>query len=221
VLTIFAGLMFMEPDYGGAIVLLAAAFVMTFVAGLPYRYVAAAALAIPPPLFAILWFSAHSRLRLQTWLDPYADPLGKGFQAIQSFIAVGTGGIWGKGFLGSVQKMRYLPEPHNDYIFAVIAEEQGLIGATFVLVCFAVIVWRGLLIARRAPDPFGSLLALGITTMLGLPALVNMSVVTGLLPAKGISLPLVSAGGSSLIVSLVAIGVLLNISQQASVADTE
>jgi cell division protein FtsW len=221
VLVVFSGLMFMEPDYGGAIVLLAAAFVMMFVAGLPYRYVAAAALAIPPPLFAILWFSAHSRQRLQTWLDPYADPMGKGFQAIQSFIAVGTGGIWGKGFLGSVQKMRYLPEPHNDYIFAVIAEEQGLIGATFVLLCFAVIVWRGLLIARRAPDPFGSLLALGITAMLGLPALVNMSVVTGLLPAKGISLPLVSAGGSSLIVSLVAIGVLLNISQQASVADTE
>jgi cell division protein FtsW len=221
VLVVFAGLIFMEPDYGGGIVLLAAAFVMVFVAGLPYRYVAAAALAIPPPLFAILWFSAHSQQRLKTWLDPYADPLGKGFQTIQSLVAVGTGGIWGKGYLGSVQKMRYLPEPHNDYIFAVIAEEQGLIGATVVLLCFAVIVWRGLLVARRAPDAVGSLLAVGITAMLGLPALVNMGVVTNLLPAKGITLPLVSAGGSSLIVSLVAMGVLLNISQQGSAIETE
>jgi cell division protein FtsW len=220
-LGVFAALMFMEPDYGGGIVLLAAAFVMMFVSGLPYRYAAAAALAIPPPLLAILWFSPHSRQRLQTWLDPYADPLGKGFQTIQSYIAVGTGGVWGKGFLAGVQKMFYLPEAHNDYIFAVIAEEQGLVGATVVLVCFAIIIWRGLQVARRAPDASGSLLAVGITAMLGIPALVNMGVVTNLLPAKGISLPLVSAGGSSLIVSLVAMGVLLNISQQASATAPE
>ena len=217
----FAGLIFMEPDYGGGLVLLAAGFVMMFVSGLPYRYVAAAALAAPPPLLAMLLLSAHSRQRLQTWLDPWADPLDKGFQTIQSYIAVGTGGVWGKGYLAGVQKMLYLPAAHNDYIFAVIAEEQGLIGAAVVLLCFAVIIWRGLLVARRAPDAFGSLLAVGITAMLGLPALINMGVVTNLLPAKGISLPLVSAGGSSLIVSLVAVGVLLNISQQASATATE
>jgi cell division protein FtsW len=200
VVALFAGLIFMEPDYGGGLVLLAVAFVMMFVSGLPYRYVAAAALALPPPLLAMLLFSAHSRERLQTWLDPWAEPMGRGFQPIQSYIALGTGGIWGRGFLAGVQKMYYLPEAHNDYIFAVIGEEQGLIGA---------------------PDSFGSLLALGITALFGIQALVNMGVVTGLLPAKGLSLPLVSAGGSSLIVSLVAMGMLLNISQQASATALE
>ncbi len=218
---LLSALIFLEPDYGGGLVLLAAAFTMMFVSGLPARYVVGAMLALPPPLMAVLWFSAHSRQRLETWLNPWADPLGAGFQTIQSYIALGTGGVWGRGFQAGVQKMFYLPEAHNDYIFAVIAEEQGLIGATVVLLCFAVIIWRGLLVARRAPDAFGSLLAAGITAMLGIPALVNMGVVTNLLPAKGISLPLVSAGGSSLIVSLVAMGVLLNISQQASATAVE
>jgi cell division protein FtsW len=221
VLAIFAGLIFLEKDMGGGIVLLAAGFAIIFVSGLAYRWVAAAAFAGLPALVGVLLLVPHSRDRLEIWLDPYADPVGKGFQTIQSYIALGTGGLWGKGFMASVQKMFYLPEAKNDYIFAVIAEEQGLIGATVVLLCFVVIIWRGLLVARRAPDAFGSLLAVGITTMLGIPALVNMGVVTGLLPAKGISLPLVSAGGSSLIVSLVAMGVLLNISQQASATAVE
>jgi cell division protein FtsW len=218
---LLSALIFLEPDYGGGLVLLAAAFMMMFVSGLPTKYVVGAMLALPPPLLAVLWFSAHSQQRLKTWLDPWKDQYGLGFQTIQSWIALGTGGVWGKGFMASVQKMFYLPEAKNDYIFAVIAEEQGLVGATVVLLCFAVIIWRGLRVARRAPDAFGSLLAVGITAMLGIPALVNMSVVTGLLPAKGISLPLVSAGGSSLIVSLVAMGVLLNISQQASATAVE
>jgi cell division protein FtsW len=218
---LLAALVFLEPDYGGGLVLLGTGFVMMFVSGLPTKWVVGALLAAPPPLLAVLWLSPHSHQRLETWLDPYADPLGKGFQTIQSWIAVGTGGLWGKGFQASVQKMFYLPEAHNDYIFAVIAEEQGLIGATVVLACFAVIIWRGLIAARRAPDAFGSLLAAGLTVMLGLPALINMGVVTNLLPAKGISLPLVSAGGSSMIVSLVAIGLLLNVSQQASATGEE
>jgi cell division protein FtsW len=221
VLVMFAVLIFLEKDMGGGIVLLATGFTIVFVSGLAYRWVAAAAFAGLPVLLGILVLVPHSRDRLETWLDPYADPLGKGFQTIQSYIALGTGGLWGKGFMASIQKMFYLPEAKNDYIFAVIAEEQGLIGATVVLSCFAVIIWRGLRAARRAPDAFGSLLAVGITAMLGIPALVNMCVVTGLLPAKGIALPLVSAGGSSLIVSLVAMGVLLNISQQGSVAAVE
>jgi cell division protein FtsW len=221
VLTMFAALIFLEKDMGGGIVLLAAGFTIIFVSGLAYRWVAAAVLAGLPVLVGILLLVPHSRDRLTSWLDPYADPTGRGFQTIQSWIAVGTGGLWGKGFMASVQKMFYLPEAKNDYIFAVIAEEQGLIGATVVLSCFLVIIWRGLRVARRAPDAFGSLLAVGITAMLGIPALVNMCVVTGLLPAKGITLPLVSAGGSSLIVSLVAMGVLLNISQQASATAVE
>ena len=221
VLAIFALLIFLERDMGGGIVLLAAGFAIIFVSGLAYRWVAIAACAGVPLLTAVLLLLPHTRQRLETWVDPYADPLRTGYQTIQSYIAVGTGGVWGKGFLASVQKMFFLPEPQNDYIFAVIAEEQGLIGATVVLLCFAVIIWRGLRVARRAPDAFGSLLAVGITALFGIPALIHMGVVTNLLPAKGISLPLVSAGGSSLIVSLVAMGVLLNISQQASATAVE
>jgi cell division protein FtsW len=216
---LFAVLIGKEPDFGTAIVLLAATFAMMFAAGIPYRWLLTMALMVPPPVFAVLWFSTHSRQRLQTYMDPYKDPLGAGYQTIQSWIAVGTGGIWGKGFTASVQKMFYLPEPHNDYIFAVIAEEMGLIGATFVVVCFGVLIARGLGVARRAPDAFGSLVALGITSMIAVQALVNLGVVTGLLPAKGIPLPFVSAGGSSMLVSLVSMGVLLNISQQASATE--
>ena len=147
--------------------------------------------------------------------NPWADPLGDGFQIIQSLIAVGSGGWLGRGLMGGVQKLFFLPEPHTDFIFAVIAEELGLIGATVVVACFGVIAWRGLRAAVSAPDQFGALLALGITMMVVAQALVNLSVVLGLMPTKGIPLPLVSSGGSSLLVNLAAIGVLLNISQHA------
>jgi cell division protein FtsW len=218
-LVVLAALIMLEPDYGSAIVLLAAAAVMMFVAGVSYRRVLTALLILPWPLVAIMLLEPYRRQRWLAFLNPYDDPLGKGFQTIQSLIAVGTGGIWGKGFMAGVQKMFYLPEAHSDYIFAVIAEERGLIGSVAVLLCFAVIIWRGLRVARRAPDPFGALLAVGLTTMIGLQALVNMCVVVGLLPSKGIPLPFVSAGGSSMLVSLMAMGVLLNISQQASATE--
>src|SRR4029079_14834590 len=154
--------------------------------------------------------------RFMTFLDPWQDPLGAGYQTIQSLIAVGSGGPFGKGLMGGVQKLFYIPEPHTDYIFAVIGEELGLIGTTVVVVCFAVIAWRGLRTALVAPDRFGALLALGLTAMVAVQALFNMSVVIGLLPTKGIPLPFVSNGGSSLVVNLIAMGILLNISQQAS-----
>jgi len=131
-------------------------------------------------------------------------------------IAVGTGGVTGRGLGYSVQKLFYLPYPHTDFIYAVVAEELGLIGATLILVCFCVITWRGLRIVSRAPDAFGSFVALGLTAMIAVQAFFNMSMVLGLLPTKGITLPFVSAGGSSLIVSLAGMGVLLNISQRAS-----
>ena len=135
---------------------------------------------------------------------------------IQSMIAVGTGGLFGRGLMGGVQKLFYLPEPHNDFIYAVIGEELGLIGATVVLACFCVIAWRGLRTAVRAPDRFGAFLAIGLTTMVAFQAFFNISVVLGLLPPKGIPLPFVSAGGSSLIINLVGMGILLNVSQHAS-----
>ena len=144
------------------------------------------------------------------------DPLGSGFQIIQSLIAVGTGGVFGQGLMAGVQKLFFLPEPHTDFIYAVIAEETGLVGATLILLCFLVIVWRGLRVAALAPDRFGSLLALGLTMMVSIQAFLNISVVLSLMPTKGIPLPFVSAGGSSMLVSLLCMGVLLNISQHAS-----
>ena len=137
---------------------------------------------------------------------------------IQSMIAVGTGGVFGRGLMGGVQKLFYLPEPHNDFIYAVIGEELGLVGATVVLACFCVIAWRGLRTAMRAPDRFGAFLALGLTTMVAFQAFFNISVVLGLLPTKGIPLPFVSYGGSSLLINLIGMGILLNVSQHASLA---
>ena len=151
-----------------------------------------------------------------TFLDPWQDPLGDGYQIIQSLIAVGTGGISGRGLMNGIQKLFYLPEPHTDFIYAVIAEELGLIGATAVLACFCVITWRGLRVALRAPDSFGAFLALGLTTMVAVQAFFNISVVLGLLPTKGIPLPFVSFGGSSLLINLIGMGILLNVSQHAS-----
>jgi cell division protein FtsW len=153
-----------------------------------------------------------------TFLDPWRDPLGAGFQIIQSLIAVGTGGVWGKGLMNGVQKLFYLPEPHTDFIYSVIAEELGLIGATAVVICFAVIAWRGLRVALRAPDTFGAFLALGLTTMMAVQAFFNISVALGLLPTKGIPLPFLSFGGSSLLINLLGMGILLNVSQQSSTA---
>jgi cell division protein FtsW len=187
--------------------------VMVFAAGLPYRYLAGLALLALPAIYVVLMGASYRRRRLLAFLDPWADPLGDGFQIIQSLIAVGTGGVFGRGLMNGVQKLFYLPEPHTDFIFAVIGEELGLVGATFVLLCFCVIAWRGLQIALRAQDAFASFVALGLTTMIAAQAFVNVSVVLGLMPTKGIPLPLVSFGGSSLLINLLGMGVLLNISQ--------
>ena len=210
------GLIVLEPDYGTAISLLLIVGLMVFAAGLNYRYLLGTALVVLPVLWVVLMSAEYRRRRLLAFWNPEADPLGDGFQVLQSLIAVGTGHIFGKGLMGGVQKLFYLPEPHTDFIYAVIAEELGLIGATAVLVCFCVIAWRGARIALRAEDAFGSFVALGLTTMVAVQALVNISVVLGLVPTKGIPLPLVSAGGSSLLINLLGIGMLLNISQHES-----
>jgi len=214
-LAVIAGLILLEPDFGTALSLIVTVSAMVFAAGLSYRYLVGTALAAVPALWIVLMSADYRRRRLLTFLDPWQDPQGDGFQIIQSLIAVGTGGVWGRGLMQGVQKLFYLPEPHTDFIYAVIAEELGLVGATVVLACFAVITWRGLRIAVGAPDRFGCFLALGLTTMITLQALVNMSVVLGLLPTKGIPLPFVSAGGSSLLINLLAMGILLNVSQHA------
>jgi cell division protein FtsW len=169
---------------------------------------------------ALVLTSDYRRRRWTTFLNPEADPLGDGFQILQSLFAIGSGGVFGKGLMAGIQKLYYIPEPHTDFIYAVIAEELGLVGTTLTLVCFAFIGWRGLRTALLAPDRFGALLALGLTMMVVLQAFVNISVVTALLPTKGIPLPFVSNGGSSLLINLVAMGILLNISQQSSATAT-
>jgi cell division protein FtsW len=210
-----AGLILVEPDFGTAAAMGLVVGVMVMAAGLSYRYVLGL-LALTLPLGYLVLISAPYRIRrLTAFWCPECDPLGDGFHLLQSLIAVGSGGLLGRGLMGGVQKLFYLPEPYNDFIYAVIAEELGLLGASLVLVCFCVIAWRGLRASVTAPDRFGAFLALGITTMVVAQALLNISVVLGLAPTKGIPLPLVSSGGSSLLVNLASIGVLLNISQHA------
>jgi cell division protein FtsW len=210
------GLILLQPDFGTAMSLLLITTAMVFAAGLHYRYFVGAVLAALPMLYVVLVSAPYRRRRLMAFWDPWADPLGDGFQIIQSLIAVGAGGMFGRGLMAGVQKLFYLPEPHTDFIYAVIAEELGLAGALGILVCFGVITWRGLRIAMRAEDAFGAFIALGLTTMIAAQAFINMSVVLGILPTKGIPLPLVSAGGSSLLINLLGIGILLNVSQHES-----
>jgi cell division protein FtsW len=196
--------------------ILAIVGVMIFAAGLSYRYIAGAALVMLPVLAGVLLAAPYRRQRMLSFLNPEADPQGIGYQAIQSKIAVGKGGLFGEGVMDSTQKLFYLPEPFTDFIFAVIGEELGLIGATVIVLCFCVIAWRGFRAAVLAPDRFGAFLAVGLTTMVVLQAFFNISVVLGLVPNKGIPLPFVSAGGSSLLISLMGMGILLNVSQHGT-----
>lgn len=205
-----------EPDFGTSLALVLLVAAMLFAAGMRLGHFALGVLAAVPALYLLILYSPYRYRRWLAFLDPYSDPLGKGFQIIQSFIAVGTGGIDGLGLMEGKQKLFYLPEPHTDFIFAVISEELGFIGAVLVLGLFGVILWRGLRAASGCGDKFGRLLAVGLTVMLVGQALVNVSVVLGLLPTKGIPLPFVSYGGSSLLMSLIAVGILLNISQHSS-----
>ena len=216
VLGAVVGLVLLEPDLGTGVCIVMIAAMMVFAAGISYRYIVGLLLVSLPIAYVLIASSEYRRRRIVAFLDPWADPLGDGWQMIQSMIAVGTGGVFGRGLMGGVQKLFYLPEPHNDFIYSVIGEELGLIGTTLVLACFCVITWRGLRTAVRAPDRFGAFLAIGLTTMVAFQAFFNISVVLGLLPPKGIPLPFVSAGGSSLLINLLGIGILLNVSQHAS-----
>lgn len=205
-----------EPDLGTTLALGLVLAAMLFSAGLNLRYFALAGISAAPVLYWLIFHSTYRHNRVLGFLNPYADPLGKGFQILQSFIAVGTGGITGMGLMEGKQKLFFLPEPQTDFIFAVVGEELGLLGSLAVVAVFIVILIRGLRASAACQDDFGRLLAMGLTVMIVGQALVNMSVVLGLLPTKGIPLPFVSYGGSSLVVNLAAIGILLNVSQQGS-----
>jgi cell division protein FtsW len=212
-----AGLVILQPDLGNAVTLLALTFAVLFLAGSRTRHLGYVAAAAAPLIVVAIALAPYRLRRIMAFVDPWQDPRGDGFQIIQSWLAIGSGGLLGRGIGDSRQKLFYLPEAHTDFIFAVIAEEVGLAGALAVLALFALVVWRGLRIGLRAPDVFGAYLALGITVLLATQTLVNLGVVTGLLPTKGLPLPFISFGGSALLVTMAATGILLNISQHADV----
>jgi len=205
-----------QPDLGTSVDVVLIMAAILFVAGLSWKWLAVGAAAGLPALVLLIMNASYRQARLTAFLHPDSDPQGAGFQLLQSLIAVGSGGFTGVGLMESKQKLFYLPEAHTDFIFAVICEELGFLGATVVIVLFAMYAWRGLRAAFNAPDGFGRMVALGVTAMVLFQALINFAVVLGMMPTKGIPLPFVSYGGSSLLVMLLATGVLLNISQQAA-----
>jgi cell division protein FtsW len=214
-LIVFLALIVLQPDLGTAIACAGIAACIFYVAGMRMRYFGYAFAASLLPLYLLIFHVAWRRDRILAFLNPYADRQKTGFHIIQSLIAVGTGGITGMGLMEGKQKLFYLPEPHTDFIFAVTAEELGLVGSVFVVALFAIFLWRGMRATWRTEDTFGRYLAVGITSMVVLQAFINISVVLGMMPTKGIPLPLVSYGGSSLFVTLACVGVLLNITKQA------
>lgn len=211
---IFSLLIVKQPDLGTAMVCMAMTASIFFVAGMELKYLGYGVLASLPFLYYLLFHVGFRRQRMMAFVNPWADPQGAGFHMIQSLIAVGTGGITGLGLMEGKQKLFYLPEPHTDFIFAVIAEELGLLGTLAVVSLFAVFCYRGMRAAMKTSDLYARFLAVGITSTVIIQAFFNISVVLGLLPTKGIPLPFISYGGSSLFITLACVGVLLNISQQ-------
>jgi cell division protein FtsW len=203
-----------QPDLGTTIILLLVTLTMLIIAGMNLKYVLYPLPFLPIAFYFLIWRVKFRHERILAYLDPFSDPQGRGFHIIQSLIAVGTGGLAGVGLMEGKQKLFYLPEPHTDFIYAVTAEEWGLLGSLFLLVLFAIFIYRGLRAAMMSRDVFARYLATGITALVGIQALFNISVVLALLPTKGIPLPFISYGGTSLFISLVCVGVLLNITQQ-------
>jgi cell division protein FtsW len=209
----FGFLILIQQDLGTALCLVLTCGVMLFAAGVRLKYFAALALPALLVLYAAVMAVPWRRVRVASFINPWADPQGAGYHVIQSLIAVGTGGVSGVGLMEGRQKLFYLPYPYSDFVFAVIGEELGLLGALAVVIAFVVLLWRGLRAAWSAPDEFGRFLAAGLTLGIVLQALVNVSVVLGLLPPKGIPLPFISAGGSSLVFTLFSVGLVANVSQ--------
>ena len=213
VTTLCAFLILLQPDFGTAGIIVATAGVMLFLAGLSWRFVALAGLVSLPALWFLIIAVPYRRQRLFTFLEPDQDPLGSGFQVLQSMIAVGSGGPFGLGLGQSVQKLHFLPFAESDFIYAILSEELGLIGSLGIVTLFAIVFWRGMRAGSRAPEPFGRMLAWGLCSALVLQALINVSVAIALLPTTGTTLPLISYGGSSMVATLLACGLVLNVSQ--------
>ena len=214
ILGLVAVLIMMEPDLGSLIIIAGTIFVMMLVGGINLLHLGLLGTASAAAGF---YYVANSQLRwerVKVFLDPWSDPTGKGFQPIQALYALGSGGLQGVGLGESSQKLFHLPEQHTDLIFAILGEELGFLGAISVVLLFIALAWRGFMIAMKVPDLYSSYLATGLTTMLVLQAIVNMAVVVGMMPVTGVTLPFISYGGSSLLFSMVAVGLLLNVSRQ-------
>ena len=207
---------FFQPDFGTVMVILAVTFTMLFIAGLRKKFLFLSTLAIIPIVASAILFAEYRTRRIIAFLNPWEDPSGVGFQAVQSFYAFGRGGFWGVGLGESSQKLYRLPEAHTDFIFSVIGEELGFVGTTAIVLLFLIFIWRGFLTAYQAKDPFGTHLATGLTLLIGLQAFINLGVASGLLPTKGLTLPFISMGGSSMLVTMLSVGVILNISEQTA-----
>lgn len=210
------GLILLQPDLGTAAAIAAAGGIMLFVGGARLSHLFALVVAVVPAMAWMILGEEYRRKRFFAFLDPWADPQGSGYHIIQALYALGSGGLFGLGLGGSRQKFFYLPEQHTDFIFAIIGEELGFLGTLFVIALFFLLGWRGLVTALRAPCAFSGLIAAGITMMIVFQAIINIGVISSVLPITGIPLPLVSYGGSSLLFTLAAVGILLNISQQTT-----
>ncbi len=216
VLSLFTVLIFMQPDFGSVVILCALTWIMMFVGGVGLRYLLSSLLLILPLVYFVMLSADYRIRRLTSFLDPWQYPADEGYQIIHSLMAFGTGGIWGSGIGRGYQKLFYLPEPHTDFIFSVIGEELGLIGVLIILGLYALILWRGISIARNAKDSFNAYLAIGITVAIVLQVCVNMGVALGLLPTKGLTLPFLSYGGTSLLINMASIGILMNIGAKSA-----
>lgn len=218
-LGLVCGLMYFEPHISGIVLMISIALVMMFVGGVKYRYYVGILVIAVLGVLAIIMFGGieYVEARLISWLDPFSDMQGDTYQTAQSLLAIGSGGFTGLGLGNSRQKYLYLPEPQNDFIFSIVCEELGFIGAMALIILFALFVVRGFIIASRAPDKFGSMLAVGLTAQIGIQAIVNIAVVTNTIPNTGISLPFFSYGGTALMMQLFQMGIVLNISRHSAI----
>jgi cell division protein FtsW len=220
VMAVFQAVMLIQPDFGAAMSLAFLTITMLFLSGTRLRYLISLSIFALPILFVLIKEPYRLR-RVTSFLDPWKDPQGSGFQLVQSFIAFGSGGMSGVGLGSSIQKLSYLPESHTDFIFSIIGEEFGFIGVSVIIALFVVIFFRGFSIANRTQDKFTYYLAVGLSLMISVQALVNFAVATGLVPTKGLPLPFISYGGSSLLMNMAAIGILLKISRGRDYQETE
>lgn len=220
VLGIIAFLMVLEPHLSGTVLIFGISAIMMFIGGTSlfwFLLVGGCIVGAVAIVIMIPGLIQYAMSRVQYWLDPFSDSTGKGYQTIQSLYAIGSGGFFGTGIGGSKQKFLFLPEPQNDFVFSVVCEELGFVGATIIIILFALLVWRGFIIAMKAPDKFGSMLAVGLTVQVGLQAILNIAVVTNTIPNTGISLPFFSYGGTSLMMLLMQMGIILSVSRYSTI----